>query len=96
MTFKFLNHIKTVEVEFLSGVYIKTVTHQKTNSGAPTLSRSSQEMVTRSPRLTCFSLDPSTVARGWLTVRRVTSVRIPVVVAACSDGRIFLEIFYSK
>ena len=76
--------IETVLLTPTQGGRNQEETHQKTNSGAPTLSLSSQEMVTLSPRLTCFSLDPSTVALGWLTVSRVTRVRIPVVVAAWS------------
>ena len=57
-------------------------THQNTNSGAPTLSLSSQETVTESPSWTCFSLEPRMVALGWVTARRVTRVLMPVVVAA--------------
>ena len=57
-------------------------THQNTNSGVPTLSRSSQLTVTESPSWTCFSREPRMVARGLVTARRVTRVLIPVVVAA--------------
>ena len=56
--------------------------YQKTNSGVPTLSLSSQEIVTLSPRLTCFSLEPSIEALGWVTLSQDEIVLIPVVVAA--------------
>ena len=56
--------------------------YQNTNSGRPTLSCSSQDIVILSPRFTCFSLDPKMNAFGLWTMSQEERVLIPVVVAA--------------
>ena len=62
--------------------------YQKTKPGRPpsgAVSRSSQVMVTGSPRLTCFSLEPRMEAEGLLTSRCEVRVFTPDEVEACKQ-----------
>lgn len=56
--------------------------YQNTNSGCLTLFLSSHVMVTLSPRLTCFSLEPRIEAEGLLTQSQEDKVLTPEAVAA--------------
>ena len=56
--------------------------YQKTYCGATTVSLSSQLIVTLSPRLTCFSLEPRMEAEGLLTQSQEVRVLTPEPVAA--------------
>ena len=61
---------------------MESLWYQKTNCGVTRLSRSSQLMVTLSPRLTCFSLDPRIEAEGLFTHSQEVRVFTPDAVAA--------------
>merc|ERR1719150_2366183 len=70
---------------------IVSLWYQKTKPGRPpsgAVSRSSQVMVTGSPRLTCFSRDPRMEAEGLLTSRCEVRVFTPDAVEACSNPQL--------